>query len=369
MLQVAWKNLRQDLTRMGLSMGGVAAAVLLILALQGVFAGSAKQIALYIDESRADVLVAQAGVRNMHMANSLLSPAVLEKTEQVPGVKEAVPIAYFTGKMNIGDDEVIGYIVGVDGARGIGGPWRMAEGSPTPGSGEIVVARNVAAPRGLGLGDRMQVMDRWFTISGLSLETDIISSSFVFISPEDARALRPQQGAINYVLVTADNPKDGAALARRIEEQVAEVSALSRAAFAESDRQIAIQMGLNVIQAMSVAALVIGLMVIMLTLYTATLEKSREYGILKAIGANNRSLFGVILFQAAISTIAGFAAGTIMAWIVSRLVGTYAPGVSIVLEFTSLWRVFLSVLGIGAIASLLPAWRIARVDPLVAFRS
>lgn len=98
MLHLAWKNLRQDLTRMLLSIGGVAASVLLILALQGVFAGSAKQIAIYIDQSNADLIAAQSGVKNMHMANSVIPLNLLEKVARVSGVDKVEPVAFFPAR-------------------------------------------------------------------------------------------------------------------------------------------------------------------------------------------------------------------------------------------------------------------------------
>lgn len=267
----------------------------------------------------------------------------------------------------MGKKEVIGYIVGIGSAGEMGGPWRMASGSPNPVPGEAVIPKSLAESQKLGIGDRVQVLEKWFKISGLSLETEGIATNFIFMNIEDAHSLHSQQGAANYLLVRAKEARNSQALIKRIEEQVPQISVFSRQVFAESDRQVAIQMGLDIIKAMSVAAMVIGLMVIMLTLYTATVEKSREYGILKAIGAGNGQLFWVVLIQSLFSTLTGFLVGTAATWGVSKLVAVITPKVYILLEPAAVGQTFPLILSMALIASLLPAWRIARTDPMIVF--
>ncbi|NJD02967.1 MAG: FtsX-like permease family protein [Ruminiclostridium sp.] len=371
MFKIALKNLRQDLTRMILCIGGVAAAVLLILAINGVFAGVAKQLTIYIDESKADVLISQSGVKNMHMASSVVPLEFVGKIEKVPGVKKVVPIAYYSGMMKVPGQEgsKLVYIIGVDETSGIGGPWKMATGKSRPEQGEIVISQGFASSKRLKLGDRVQLIDSLFTIKGISLETDSMASTFVFISLKDASSLRSQQGAANYFLVTAVNLGESEVLAGLIEKRVPEVNVSSRQTFSESDREIAIQMGMDIIRAMSVVALVIGLMIIFMTLYTATLEKSREYGILKAIGADNRYLLKVILLQAAISTVIGLLIGIAMSWGINKLVPIYVPDVVLLLEPAAIIQTSLSVMVAALVAALLPILHITRVDPMMVFKS
>jgi len=303
----------------------------------------------------------------MHMANSVVPLDLLGKVEQVSGVDKVEPVAFFSGKVNVGKKEVIGYIAGIGSTAEMGGPWRMAAGSPSPEPGEAVIPKSLAESQKLRIGDRVQVLEKWFKISGLSLETEGIATNFIVMNIKDAHSLHSQQGAANYLLVRAKEGNSSLELTRRIEEQVPQISVFSRQVFAENDRQIAIQMGMDIIKAMSVAAMVIGLMVIMLTIYTATVEKSREYGILKAIGAGNFQLFGVVLIQSLVSTLTGFLVGTAVTWGVSKLVAVLTPKVYILLEPAPVGQTFLLILGMALVASLLPTWRIARTDPMVVF--
>jgi len=67
---LARKNLLQDRRRAVLAVGGVAASLVLVLVLDGVFAGAMHQVNAYMRNSPADVFIAQRDVRTMHMTQS-----------------------------------------------------------------------------------------------------------------------------------------------------------------------------------------------------------------------------------------------------------------------------------------------------------
>ena len=104
MIRLAWKNLMHSKARLAISIGGVGLALLLILALDAVFAGAERTASAYIDRSRADVIVSQSGVRNMHMASSSLPATLQSELEAVPGVTSATPILYLTNVIEAGED-------------------------------------------------------------------------------------------------------------------------------------------------------------------------------------------------------------------------------------------------------------------------
>ena len=64
---LARRNLLRSRARLAVSIGGVALALTLVLALDAIFEGVSRQLTAYIDRSGADAWVAQSGVRNLHM--------------------------------------------------------------------------------------------------------------------------------------------------------------------------------------------------------------------------------------------------------------------------------------------------------------
>ena len=67
---LARRNLFAERRRAALAVAGIAVALLLVLILDGIFAGAMRQVTRYIDTAEADVFVSQQGVRNMHMSSS-----------------------------------------------------------------------------------------------------------------------------------------------------------------------------------------------------------------------------------------------------------------------------------------------------------
>jgi putative ABC transport system permease protein len=108
-----------------ISVGGTALALLLILALDAIFAGVEKQVTAYIDRSGADIWVAQDGVRNMHMAASAMPASVAGKVKNVPGVESVTPILYLTN-MIIGQERNLPMIPAADAESA---SWRVVENS------------------------------------------------------------------------------------------------------------------------------------------------------------------------------------------------------------------------------------------------
>ncbi len=144
---------------------------------------------------------------------------------------------------------------------------------------------------------------------------------------------------------------------------------MTQADFAASDQEMIRQMGVDIVRAMNMVAYVIGLLVIGMTIYTATLERSREYGVLKAIGADNRRLLSVVFAQAFVSAGLGYIAGVLLAYGTAALVSRLFPEMLVLIkpvEFLS----EIPVLGfITTLAALLPIGRVNRLDPMVVFKA
>ncbi|RPI21790.1 MAG: hypothetical protein EHM70_24610, partial [Chloroflexota bacterium] len=91
-MRLAYRNLFQNKTRLGMSLGGVAMAVMLILILNGFLDGLYRQITAYLDHTPGTLIVAQEDVVNLLGATSLLPAGILSQVESLRGVEEATPI-------------------------------------------------------------------------------------------------------------------------------------------------------------------------------------------------------------------------------------------------------------------------------------
>jgi putative ABC transport system permease protein len=370
MERLAWRNISQNKARLTVSVGGVALALTLILALDAVFTGAGRQLTAYIDHAGAQVFVSQRGVRNMHMSSSWVPAATLNEVAAVPGVASVTPVMYVTSTLTAGEDRSLAYIIGVPDDARSGGPWRITEGSALPGPGQAVIDRVIAERAGIGLSDQVRTLGGDFTVVGLADGTISVTNSIAWISTADFTRLRGDPGTppFSFGLVTTNPDVSPDEVARRITAAVPSVTVQTRAAFARQERTFVTDMSTEVIAIMNLAGFLVGLAVLALTVYIATLARRAEWGLLKALGARNSQLYRAVAAQAGISVVLGLALALAITLLLSLVVPRVTPAVTLALSGSSLVKVGGVALTIGLLAAFLPAWQLGRLDPAIVYR-
>ena len=365
---LAWRNLARNRVRLLVSVAGVALALSLTLALEAIYAGVANQLTTYVDRAGADVWVSQPGVRNLHMVASWLPDSVVAEVGAVDGVADVTPILYSTDTISAGNERAVAYVIGLPADASMGAPWDVVEGSDRVGRGEVIVDRGFARRAGVSLGDRATVLGGEATIVGLSQGTASLVNSVAFVSFDDFRAMRAGEPVVSFVLVRTADGASVEAVAAGIERRVGGVTAQSREAFAAGERRLVTDMSAEVISIMNVIGFVVGLAVVALTVYIATLARRREYGVLKALGARNRVLYRVVLAQAFLSVALGFVIGLAFTWLLGFVVARTGLNLELAVTGASLVKVGLFAAVIAGLAAILPIRQVAGLDPAIVFR-
>ncbi len=111
-------------------------------------------------------------------------------------------------------------------------------------------------------------------------------------------------------------------------------------------------------------AVIIGFLVIFQSMYTAVLERTREIGILKSMGASKATIVGVVLRECAVLAVAGDLVGIAGTFGIQLVFIHFLPTHQF--EITGLWLTYASLIAfVGAICgALYPAWMAARKDPI-----
>ena len=368
MLRLAFRNLFQSKVRLAMSVGGVALALMLILALDAIMTGAEKQLTAYIDNSKADVWVAQSGVKNLHMVSSWIPASVTDEVEDVPGVESVTPIMYLTGPVDAGQEQSLAYVIGLPKDAAMGKPWSLEKGEAIPQPGEAVIDSEVADQSGIELGDEVEILGQELEVAGLSGGTATLTNSVAFISMEDFERVRGGGQVVSFVLAKVERGESPEAAAGRVEGDVGGVTAQSRQAFAEQERRLVQDMAGDVLTIMNLGGFLTGLAVVALTVYTATLARRPEYGVLKALGARNTRLYSVVLAQALYSVALGFALGLAFTLLLTVVVPGLTPNLTLQVSGASLLKVGAVSLVIAALAAILPIRQIAGLDPAAVFR-
>jgi putative ABC transport system permease protein len=363
---LARRNLFQDARRATLAVAGVAVALVLVLVLDGVFAGALRQVTAYLRNVPADVIVSQRGVHTMHMSASSLPDGTVGRVREMPGVAWAEGIRFTTATVRAGAERQLGYVIGYDTRTGRGGPWSMANGR-APVTGQAVLDEVAADALGVGVGDTVELLGRPFVISGLSEGGTSITNTMTFIPEQDFADVRGP--SLSYLLVGAEPGVDGDGLARRIERAVPGVTVQSRDEFVDEEGLVVKDMSADIMQIMSIIAFAIALAVVALTLFTTTLSKLREYAVVKALGASSWRLARALFAQAAWSVALALILAVALSFGVAALVAMATPNVRLRIEAVAIARVAVAALVVGSLGALVPLRRITRLDPASAFRA
>jgi putative ABC transport system permease protein len=368
MIRLALRNLFQNKVRLVISTGGVALALLLILALDAIFTGVEQRITAYIDSSGADIWVSQSDVFNMHMASSSLPDSVARKVRLVPGVAAVSPILYVANNVIVGEERNLAYIIGLPRRAQLGGPWKVSTGRSLPGEGEAIMDRSVAERSGANIGDMVEILGEELELVGLTEGTTSLVNSIAFISQKDFERLRGNYETFSFLLVKIRAGESPNVVADRIKSRVRDVTVQTRGQFSAQERQVVKDMSTDVVTIMNLIGFLIGLAVMALTVYTSTLSRRREYGVLKALGARNRDLYLTVLAQAVISVLLGFFLGWAITWLLTFMIPFTGMPLTMVVDPASLIKVgFVSTL-LAGLSAMLPIRQIAGLDPAMVFR-
>jgi putative ABC transport system permease protein len=371
---VAFRNLHADRIRFTINIIGVAFAVLLICFQLSILKGTRGQITTYIDHTGADIWAMQKGVDDF-VATSALPRESVEALERLSGVRRAAGIYAVYTLLEINRVKSRVYVIGYDTGSGDGGPWKLGRTLPhlgdahSLGQDEVLLDEDLARRHGVEPGDRVSLFGHSFTIAGFTLETTSIGSQYAFLPRETVSRILPG-GAFSFthVLVWTSGTVPDEDMVLRIEEATG-LSSLTRDALAANMRDFLGMFMLPLLTAGVVMGFLVGSITIGITLYTAVLERFKEYGTMKALGATDGFLYGVLLKQCLISLVIGTVAGLVLGVFANHFINQWVPGMTARLDGSITMQTVLAGLVMAVLSTGLPMWRLFRLDPMEAFRS
>ena len=374
MLIVARKNLFHERIRLAISVGGVAVSVFLIGILMSLYRGWDQKVGEYVEQVPADVWVASEGATDFINAPSVLPESVGALLGLLPEVDTVSPLIVRPLEMTkAGDDpgnEFEVQLVGYDPAIGLGGPLALVEGKSPPGPGEVVVDKETSDRYGVDVGDRLIRGAQSLTVVGKSSGGDFVFTQVAFVTQEtavDFLELDPESQR-TFFLLTLQDPAQTEALAARLELAATDLTFFTGEEFADKTRDRIMGNILPILVVLLIVAFIVGLAVAGLTIYTATVEKSREYGILKAEGFTNRFLYRVVFEQSLVTGVLGFLLGGSATMLVAPFAQDLVPQFVVFIRWQDLLGISGATLLMALIAAYIPVRRIARIDPVVVFK-
>lgn len=358
---LARRNLLADRRRLAAGVLGVGLALMLVLLLDGLWQGVQRQASAYPDQVGADLFVTQRGVRDFLGETSSIPRTTVDTVRATPGVRWADPVRGQFVVFDLHGKKVAAYVVGYVPGRH-GGPWALASGRTPRRDDEVVVDRALARRHGLAVGQRLTVGGSTFRIVGLA-RASAVMTGFVFMTHDATDSLFRAPDTTSFVLVGTGSP---GAVTGHLRAQG--FSVLTRAQVATNDRELFTGIFGSPLKLMVGVAFVVGALVVALSVYASVAERRREYGIVKAIGANGWTIAGMVLRQTLMLSAIGLVVGGVLFLAGRALITELRPQFSVVLTSGGLLRALGAALLMGVIASVVPARRVAGAEPAIVYR-
>jgi putative ABC transport system permease protein len=353
------QNLRARPLRSALSIVAVSLQVFLVLLIVGLTSGVLADWGERAEGVGADLLVQPPNSSIFFAFSGAMMPeAVVDKISQTSGVDEAAPVFILvnTGNLNV--------IYGIDETRfeGLSKGFHFLSGHGLEKPDDVIADDLVAQSMHLRVGKPVHLMNRDFNVAGIVVHG---KGARFFISLRTAQDVGGAEKRVSMVYVRSKGNTDAtrAELVRSLPNKYIVRSMAEYLTLMTSSNLPELK---PFIRAFLILGAGISFLVILLTMHTMVLERTREIGILKALGTSRMGILGLIEVEASMMAVIGALLGLVVTFSTVAILRHSSPTLQI--RISSMWvlRAVLMALAASALGALYPSYRAAQCDPIEA---
>lgn len=364
-LKFILKNPFRRKTSAILAIVGIAIGIIVIVALGGITDGLVNTFEDTIHAGGADFSISGKETGDSAYGTNTIDASWTDKIANVSGVEEAYPI--YVVLTSVGDD-YMNTLIGIDPKGTTLADISMKEGRIfEDGENEAILGEIYADDNDYKVGDSIKIDGEDFEIVGIYETGDQNMAGGVFTSISKVGELMDDEDSISNIYVKVNKGEDPQVVADRIDEKYGDDIATITSVMEMQ------QMGdmLNMLQAstwaISLLAIVVGGLGIINTMLMSVFERTREIGVLKAVGWSNRKILTMIVGESLVITIVSAIIGSLIGFLACTLLG---PQMGIEPLFTP--KIFIQAFAIaivvGIIGGLYPAIKAVKLPPTEALR-
>lgn len=375
MLDVAFRLLIHDRAKLAITVVGVAFSVALVLVQIGLFRGLLANATITIEQADADIWITSRNTPNVDFPH-YFPDGYVNRVRSVPGVARAdnLLVSYVGMQLPNGSEETV-LLYGLEDAKAWRLPWSVSEGAHEDlRRGKTMMLDDSATRRfgAFGVGDAREMFGQRLEIVGRTRGAlSFTTMPIAFTSLAIAQGLDPALfgGRTAYILVKLAPGASAEQVARELRRRLPFNDVHARSAWADRTRDYwIINTGLGFNMALTVLlGILVGVVVVGQTLYASALDHTREFGMLKALGAENSHIQGLIATQALFAAVVGYLVA--LPPVFALRVFARSAGLELVLSGPVAAAVFVGTAALCLGASMVTFRRIARIDPALVFRT
>jgi len=353
-----WSNLGVRPLRSALSVLALSLQVFLVLLIVGLTSGALADWRTRAEGVGADIIV-QPPNSSIFFAfsSAVMQESLADDIAKLPGVDEVAPVLIVVDQHNLG------VVYGIDFARfsGLSTGFKFLSGGPFQGANEAIADDLAAQSRKLRVGQSTPLIGHDFKISGIVVHGKG-ARYFIPIKTAQDIAGADKRVSMFFVRSRGDTERVRNELVKRFPtfkiRSMAEFSTLMTSSNLPELKPF--------LRSFVTLGIVISFLVVLLTMHTMVLERTRDIGVLKALGSSRLEICGMIIGETLVMVALGVVVGLASTYSVVAILHRTSPTLQIFIEGAWIVRAILLTIA-GAIAgALYPAIRAAQSDPVEA---
>ena len=367
-LSLIGRNVLTRRVRAGLTGLAVAIAIMTVVAL-GVLTHSLRRTAISVLRTgSADFTIAQKGVSDV--LYSSLDEGQIQRLKAYPEVDSVVGVLVAAVKLD--SDHPFFLELGIQPEELPPFGVQVVAGRPytATATDEVMLGYRAAQDLHKNIGDTINIDGNNFKVVGIFSTGQVFGDSASMLPLTTLQANERKPGNVTLAFVKVKPGTDIAALRQRMENDNPELATVrTESEFGRVDRNLSLISAANV--GITILALVIGAIGVMNTMVMSVFERTREFGVLRAVGWTRARVISLVVGEALLISIIGAAAGVMFGFVaikgiqrVPELVGVFQPDY----PASIFGRALGLAIGMAFIGALYPAIRAALLEPMDALR-
>jgi ABC-type antimicrobial peptide transport system permease subunit len=357
------QSLYQRSLRTLLTVGTIGLTVGAIMALEGTIRGMLTSMEGVFGGT--EIMVRQANITDTEF--SALDERIGDKIEALPAVQSASGVL-FTAVM-LPEANSFFILFGYEPNEYAIQRYKIVEGDPLTGNRQVIIGRTMAEALNQGVGSTIELSGSRYRVVGI-YETKVGWEEMGGVMTlRDSQILAGRPHKVSMYAIKMHNPDEAGEVVSWINEEYPEAAASLSGDFV--DQMPDMQTVNALIGGISFLAIAVGGVGVLNTMLMAVFERTREIGVLRALGWGRRSILGLILTEALWLGLIGAGVGVAIAFGLVALIGmepTVGPLLQPIWELQVFVRAITTAVLLGLLGGLYPAYRATRLQPVEALR-
>lgn len=355
--KLVWENLKHRPVRTLLSSLAIGLGVTMMLTLVGVGEGMLRDQEARTRGVGADIIIRPSGSSAIGITPPNINEKLVGWAQEQPHVTQATGVVIYP----LGGVSTV-HGVDFDALSRMSGGFHFLQGGKFKDGQEAIIDEFYAKEKKLHAGSIVKMLNRDWRVAGVFRGGKLTRMMLPKTVLQDVTA---NTGKVSVIYVKVDNPANTASVIAHLKQTLTDYPIYSMDELASQfsvNSLPELKAFIGVVMTLSV---LFGFLVVFLAMYTAILERTREIGILKALGAGQSYVLGILLRETILLAAIGSIMGIGMSYGTRWLIATFIPA-SMTQAIVYHWWPISSAITLGGalLGVLYPAIKAARQDAL-----